>query len=81
MCKVRQSYVTLPGERLIDESIYHQIKEGNYETGDYLLIDTNGEIQAVSGNSDFWEDGVVPRKDYIAIQVVRFIHSQQMEQE
>lgn len=25
-----------------------------YEVDDYLLIDSDGEIQAVSGNSDFW---------------------------
>jgi hypothetical protein len=28
----------------------------------------------VSGNSDFWEDGTVPRKDYIALKVIRFIN-------
>jgi len=27
----------------------------DYEYGDYLLIDENNRIQAVSGNSDFWD--------------------------
>ena len=73
MCRV--------GDLKLNIGIYAQLKDGDYEVDDYILVDANGEIQAVSGNSDFWEDGVVPRKDYIAIQVVQFIHSQQMEQE
>jgi hypothetical protein len=58
----------------VEVNIYNQLVQGEYELDDYILIDTNGEIQAVSGNSDFWEDGVVPRKDYIALKVVRFIN-------
>ena len=27
-----------------------------YEQGDFLLMDAFGHIQAVSGNSDFWDD-------------------------
>tara|TARA_Y100000310_G_scaffold245767_1_gene250786 strand:+ start:53 stop:451 length:399 start_codon:yes stop_codon:yes gene_type:complete len=27
-----------------------------YERGDFLLMDSAGHIQAVSGNSDFWDD-------------------------
>ena len=57
-------------------SIYSQLTEGDYETDDYILIDTNGEIQAVSGKSNFWDDGTVPLKDYIALKVIRFIHPQ-----
>ena len=62
-------------------NIYSQITEGDYETDDYILIDRNGEIQAVSGNSDFWEDGVVPRRDYIALKVVRFINPNIFDEE
>ena len=29
----------------------------SYETGDYLLINDQGEIVAVSGNADFWDLG------------------------
>lgn len=60
----------------VEDNIYNQLVKGEYELDDYILIDTNGEIQAVSGNSDFWDDGTVPRKDYIALKVVRFIHPQ-----
>ena len=28
----------------------------DYERDDYLLIDENNQIQAVSGNSDFWDE-------------------------
>lgn len=28
---------------------------GMYEVGDYLLVDANGQVQAVSGNTDFWD--------------------------
>ena len=66
MCRV--------GDLKLNIGIYAQLKEGDYEVNDYILVDTNGEIQAVSGNSDFWEDGVVPRRDYIALKVVRFIN-------
>jgi hypothetical protein len=57
-----------------EDNIYEQLVQGNFELEDYILIDSRGEIQAVSGNSDFWEDGVVPRRDYIALKVVRFIN-------
>ena len=66
MCRVNFSGV--------EENIYTQITQGNYELDDYILVDTRGEIQAVSGNSDFWEDGTVPRRNYIALKVVRFIN-------
>ena len=57
----------------VEENIYTQITQGNYELDDYILVDTRGEIQAVSGNSDFWEHGVVPAKEYVALKVVEFI--------
>ena len=57
-----------------EDNIYEQLVQGNYELEDYILVDSRGEIQAVSGNSDFWEDGTVPRKDYIALKVIRFIN-------
>jgi hypothetical protein len=63
----------------IEENIYTQITQGNYERDDYILVDKNGEIQAVSGNSDFWENGVVPRKDYIVLKVERFIDVEEGE--
>jgi hypothetical protein len=31
------------------------ITPGTYEPGDYILIDQDGNDQAVSGNTDFWE--------------------------
>jgi hypothetical protein len=37
----------------VENSITKQIIDGNYEPDDYLLIDHNGEIMAVSGNSEF----------------------------
>ena len=61
------------GKLKLNIGIYAQLKGGDYEPGDYILVDTNGEIQAVSGNSDFWEHGVVPAKEYVALQVVEFI--------
>ena len=33
-----------------------RLKGRNYDPGDYLLIDKDGQVQAVSGNSDFWDD-------------------------
>ena len=36
----------------------------SYETGDYLLINDQGEIVAVSGNTDFWDlDGTKWEKE------------------
>jgi hypothetical protein len=35
----------------------------SYETGDYLLINDQGKIVAVSGNTDFWDSGVGWEKD------------------
>jgi hypothetical protein len=31
-------------------------QDTDYDPGDFLLIDKDGVIQAVSGNSDFWDD-------------------------
>ena len=58
----------------VEDNIYNQLVKGEYELDDYILIDTNGEIQAVSGKSNFWDDGTVPLKDYIALKVIRFIN-------
>ena len=33
-----------------------RLYERNYDPGDFLLIDKDGQVQAVSGNSDFWDD-------------------------
>ena len=30
-------------------------QDTDYEPGDFLLIDKDGAIQAVSGNTDFWD--------------------------
>ena len=30
-------------------------QDTDYEPGDFLLIDKDGVIQAVSGNTDFWD--------------------------
>jgi len=69
----------MQGDYLADENIYRQITNGEYEQDDYILIDSHGEIQAVSGNSDFWEDGTVPRRDYIALKVVRFLTTDEVK--
>ena len=74
MCSVTKQYKTMKGDYLAEDNIFNQLVQGEYELDDYILIDSHGEIQAVSGNSDFWEDGVVPRKDYIALTDVRFIN-------
>ena len=37
----------------LQENITKQIIDGNYEVDDFLLIDSYGEVQAVSGNSEF----------------------------
>ena len=31
-------------------------RDTDYDPGDFLLMDNNGIVQAVSGNSDFWDD-------------------------
>ena len=46
-----------------------------YELGDFLLIDSSGVVQAVSGNSDFWDDPenlprVNPNRAYTIVKVV-----------
>ena len=79
MCNVTKQYQTMQGDYLADENIYRQITNGEYEQDDYILIDSHGEIQAVSGNSDFWEDGTVPRRDYIALKVVRFLTTDEVK--
>jgi hypothetical protein len=38
------------------DNVKEQYKPSTYEPGDYLLLDANGIVQAVSGNSDFWDD-------------------------
>jgi len=54
------------GERFLD-----------YEYDDYLLIDENNRIQAVSGNSDFWdEEQTLPslgevEDEYTIVKVIR----------
>ena len=45
MCRV--------GDLKLNIGITKQIIDGNYEVDDFLLIDSYGEVQAVSGNSEF----------------------------
>ena len=49
--------------------------EMDYEPGDFLLIDKEGVIQAVSGNTDFWDDdenppAVNPNRNYTIVKVL-----------
>ena len=49
--------------------------EMDYEPGDFLLIDKHGQIQGVSGNSEFWEDEetmppVNPNGNFIIVKVL-----------
>ena len=48
----------------------------DYEEGDYLLVDENNQVQAVSGNSDFWDNSSGPSvheygDEYAIVMVVR----------
>jgi len=52
-----------------------RLHERNYDPGDFLLIDKDGQVQAVSGNSDFWDDPenppkVNPNRDYCIVKVM-----------
>ena len=47
----------------------------DYDPGDFLLIDKDGQIVAVSGNSDFWDmeealPPVNPNGNYLIVKVV-----------
>jgi hypothetical protein len=44
-----------------------------YEVGDYLLLDPEGEIQAVSGNSDFWDEPGCPIPEDEEFTIVKII--------
>ena len=51
-------------------------QDTDYDPGDFLLIDKDGVIQAVSGNSDFWDgdelvnEPVDPNGDYTIVKVL-----------
>ena len=49
-------------------NLYEAVKRSNYEPGDYILIDDQGEDLAVSGNAEFDDlEGVVMPKSYIIV--------------
>jgi hypothetical protein len=77
MCRVNPNNESHPDYIGIEENIYEQLVQGGYEQDDYILIDSHGEIQAVSGNSEFWDDGILycPPKDkpYIIVQLKAFV--------
>ena len=56
-------------------NIFKQFMEGAYELDDYVLVDSQGGIQAVSGNSEFFDAEVVPttKAPYIVLQFVQAI--------
>ena len=56
-------------------NIFKQFMDGVYELDDYVLVDSQGEIQAVSGNSEFFDAEVVPttKAPYIVLQFVQAI--------
>lgn len=64
MCRV--------GDLKLNIGITKQIIDGNYEVDDFLLIDSYGEVQAVSGNSEFAD--ILPsgwiRRPCVVVQVV-----------
>ena len=67
MCRVGNGGVEL--------NIFKQFVEGAYELDDYVLVDSQGEIQAVSGNSDFFDAEVVPttKAPYVVLKFVQGI--------
>ena len=67
MCRVGNGGVEL--------SIFKQLLEGEYDIDDYILVDDQGEIQAVSGNSDFFDSEVVPttKAPYVVLKFVQGI--------
>ena len=56
-------------------NIFKQFMEGAYELDDYVLVDSQGEIQAVSGNSEFFDAEVVPttKQPYMVLKFVQAI--------
>ena len=64
MCRV--------GDLKLNIGITKQIIDGNYEVDDFLLIDSYGEVRAVSGNSEFTD--ILPsgwiRRPCVVVQVV-----------
>ena len=43
------------------EDVAQQYESITYDSGDYLLLDGRGNVQAVSGNTDFWDcEGATP---------------------
>ena len=52
-------------------NLYEAVKRSNYEPGDYILIDDQGEDLGVSGNSEFDDlEGVVMPKRYVVVKIV-----------
>ena len=43
------------------DNVAQQYEPITYDSGDYLLLDGRGNVQAVSGNTDFWDcEGAMP---------------------
>ena len=60
MCRV--------GDLKLNIGITKQIIDGNYEVDDFLLIDSYGEVRAVSGNSEFTD--ILPKSGWVRRPVV-----------
>jgi hypothetical protein len=60
---------------MCDVNIFKQFMEGAYDLDDYVLVDSQGEIQAVSGNSEFFDAEVVPttKSPYVVLKFVQAI--------
>ena len=73
MCRVGNGGVEL--------NIFKQFIEGEYDLDDYILVDGRGEIQAVSGNSEFFDAEVVPttKQPYIILKFVQAIRLEEAE--
>ena len=72
MCRVNPTNESHPDYIGIEENITKQIIDGHYEVDDFLLIDASGEVQAVSGNSEFMD--ILPsgwiRRPCVVVQVI-----------
>ena len=53
-------------------NLYEAVKRSNYEPGDYILIDDQGEDLGVSGNSEFDDGEGIPSmpKRYVVVKII-----------
>jgi len=77
MCRVNPNNESHPDYIGIEENIYEQLIQGKYELDDYILIDSHGQIQGVSGNDEFWDGDILycppSDKQYIIVKIKAFV--------